>query len=154
MKDATTNLEGQTSLTALEGALTQLAPVLQAQAREAIGALTVVSEDLDEPVRKVLAHMTKVTDLFALGKLDEASATIAMDNDLEALSLYAQGERNRQKVDSFVRGLAVLRTLKSVLLSTTRLALSVYAPGAGAWVKQLKLDKVVLDVVLPTPKIT
>lgn len=140
MTDA--NLEGQTSLTALEGALTQLAPVLRDQARVALGAITTLSEDLEEPVRKVLAHLTKVTDLYALQKLDEASAALAIDNDLEALNLFAQGEQNRAKVDAFVRGVAVLRTLKSILLATTRLALSVYAPGAGVWVKQLELDKV------------
>lgn len=146
--------EGQTSLTALEGALTQLAPVLQSQAREAIGAITALSEDLEDEVRKVLAHLTKTTDLYALRKLDEVTAGLSIDNCLDALSLYAQGERNRSKVDSFVRGVSILRTLKTVLLSTTRLALSVYAPGAGAWVQALKLDRVALDAVLPTPKLS
>ncbi len=153
MTDATPP-EGQTPLAALEGALTQLAPVLEAQAREAIGAITALSPDLEEDVRAVLEHMTKVTDLYALRKIDEVTANLAIDNDFSALNLRAQGERNRSKADSFVRGVAILRTIKSVLIATTRLAISVYAPGAGAWVQRLELDKVILDAILPTPRLS
>lgn len=138
---------------ALNDALEALTPVLREQAAQALTALSGADETYEKHARKSLACLQETAHNLTTQRIDEVSAALSMDNCLESLKLLVAGEQNRARVQSFQRGVAILGVLKSVLLSTTRLALNVYAPGAGEIVRKLDLDRVVLDTIIQTPKL-
>jgi len=141
--------EGQSPQEALEAAMTLLEVVLKDQARQALEALKEASEPVAKQGAEILGQMISLGALLAQGKVDAASAELAIDNYLAGLELLVVAETNLAKVEAAKRGIAILQTVKSVLLSVVKVAINYYVPGAGVWVEALGLPAL-LDEVIPS----
>jgi hypothetical protein len=139
----------QTPQEALEAAMTLLESVLKDQVRQAMEALKGASEAVAKQGAYVLTEMTALVAKLANKEVDGPSAELAIDNYLSALELLIAAETNLAKVEAAKRGIAILQTVKSILVSVTKMALNYYVPGAGLWVETLGLPAL-LDEVIPS----
>jgi hypothetical protein len=139
----------QTPEEALEAAMKLLETVLKDQARQALEALKDASEPVARQGADILGQMLALGTKLAKGEIDAASAELGIDNYLAGLELLIHAEANLAKVEAMKRGLEILRTVKSVLVSVVKVALNYYVPGAGVWVDALGLPAL-LDEVIPS----
>jgi hypothetical protein len=144
--------QAQSPQEALEAALASMSVVLQAQAQDALTKLASLSEKLAKEGATILAKMVQISALMLSGKLDKASAELAIDNYLAALQLLGMAEVNAAKVQAFLSAQKTLSTLKSILLALIQVGVGLAAPYVGAWVGSLKLDQILDSILTPPPK--
>jgi len=136
---------------ALERALEEMTLVLQVQARDALVTLAGLSDSLAKKGEEIIRKTAEVGVLYASGAIDKDSASLAVDNYIAALTLLGATEVNALKVQTYIKAVKTLQTVKSILLALIQVGLNMIVPSLGTWVRGLDLTSLV-EKVIPKPK--
>jgi len=117
--------------------LEYMGKTLANHASVAIKVFTETSADHAKAASKVLIRMEELARLSLYKKIGPRSAEVALDNYLHALNLYKESIKNEAKVQSFLRGMAILESTKRVLFSLLTAGINAASPAAGTIVNGL-----------------